>query len=144
MTYCDGGLINNYPFWVFNNDVVENFDNIDKSYVRKTTIGLKLFTKYEENSKLVFKGVVDVSGLRNSVKAMMNSLFLQIEREQTSINTINGTIAINTHDIAMMDLGITIDQQKLLKTEGENGVINYFNKEFNFVECQSCKSIKYI
>lgn len=128
--YIDGGLVDNYPIWVFN-DIDKLYSgklyDIDKCNIPETTLGIKLLSSNERGNKQVFVGRKKINSIGTFLSAMVNTLSIQIERNIISDSYLQQTININTGEISFIDFEINCDNINKLKKTGYNSVLKYFN-----------------
>jgi len=104
--YVDGGVTDNYPIHIFNNiDALYNgkIDEIKSDYVVSKTLGLKLMTPDQTNTKRLFIGINSSSTIFSYAIGLINTLRTQIERNSISIEN---TIPINTGDVNFIDFSL--------------------------------------
>ena len=136
-TFIDGGICDNYPFWVFNDmdKLYEgNFVGIDKTYMVPTSLGLKVLAPHESNSMRLYTGNDKIASITDIMLAIINTLFTQIEREENSETMIHQTIGIHTGNISPLDFTITKTQKEFLLVSGSLAVAEYLTKEKCFNE----------
>jgi NTE family protein len=132
--YVDGGICDNYPYWVFN-DMGKlyrgEFHDIDKSYMDETSLGLKVLEKDETNSKVVYKGNDDIGSVASVMESIINTLFLQIERAEISDSYINQTVGIHTGEISSLDFELTQKERQFLINSGKIAAELYILKHLH-------------
>lgn len=129
--YVDGGLMDNYPIWVFNDLEALNSGkllSINKATIPVTTLGLKVLNPDRKNTKGVFIGRKDINSIEQFFCQIINTMMMQVERSDVSESYIKQTIPINTGNISILDFELTTDQIDNLMKIGSDSVVNYFNK----------------
>lgn len=130
--YVDGGVIDNYPIWVFNdlNKLEQGrIDEIDKeSDIPSTTLGLKLLSYGEKNTRNVFEGRVDILDIQTYLSQLVNTFILQIERSDITPSYIKQTIPINVPDISFINFDLNQRQINELIDFGKKSVFEYFKE----------------
>lgn len=142
--YIDGGSVDNYPIWIFN-DINKlyngDLENVEKNLIPKDTLGIKLLDKNENNDKFVFKGRKNLSSIFKYSISLLNTIMLQNERSIISESYIEQTISINTYNIEFSDFNLNKDKRYILVKSGIDAVINYlFNKENEYYNIKKCKN----
>jgi len=106
--YVDGGTVDNYPIWVFNDleklmsGKLEDMQCIDKDEISPTTLGLKIMSPMEKNTG--GSGVrKDINSLVPCIAAVINSMILQIERAHISESYLKQTIGLRVPKMGFTD-----------------------------------------
>jgi patatin-like phospholipase/acyl hydrolase len=127
--YVDGGIVNNYPIWIFNDleKLKENrIEEIDDMCVSKKTLGLKILGSKEAHTPQVFVGRDIFKNVFQIVKDVINTLLLQLERSQINPCYLKQTIAIKTEGPDFVDMELSDDKKELLTHLGKAAVKEYF------------------
>jgi NTE family protein len=136
-TYIDGGICDNYPFWIFN-DIPKlyegNFLEIDKSYMDKNSLGMKVLSPHESNSVRLYTGNDRMRSTADVMLGIMNTLFTQVEREEISESCVSSTIGIHTGGVSPLDFTIGKIKKDLLIVSGEIAAKLYFEKANGYNE----------
>lgn len=141
-TLIDGGTLNNYPIYVFDNDSITRRDGevslpqkvygeeLDPNKLPKKikTIGIKLLDQYEVNKTNLYSYNKKINNILDFTTEIINSLLLQIERLHVGKNYWERTIIIHTGSIDTVDLEITSEQKKYLIDQGYLGAKKFFEK----------------
>lgn len=129
--YIDGGIVDNYPIWVFNDlDKLKHgkIDEIDKeSEIPTTTLGLKLLSGGEKNNMTVFDGRIEIEDIQTYLSQVINTLMLQIERSDITPSYVKQTIPINIQDMSFIKFDLNPEQINALIECGKRDVFKYFN-----------------
>lgn len=131
--YFDGGVVDNYPLWIFNdlNKLYSNdLSNIDKKEINELTLGVKLLNKNESNNFLVNNTRQNIKNIFNIFSCIIETLIMQIERSGISSSYIKQTIAIKEDTISTIDFSINKETIRFLIDTGIKNTNDYFN---NFV-----------
>ena len=127
--YVDGGIIDNYPIWVFNDlKKLKNgkINEIDKeSPIPTTTLGLKLFRENEKNNKDVFVGRTQIRNIKSMLTEVVNTLLTQIERSEITSSYIQQTIPIHIPDISFVKFDLSRQDKEILINCGKESVQTY-------------------
>lgn len=132
--YVDGGITDNYALWLYN-DIQKlyngNIQDIDRTYIKQTTLGLKLLDTNESNTKNVFDTKLQISGLSEYAIALINTLMLTNERSDITNSYISQTIGIDTKNINFLDFFISDYDKKSLIDSGRFATELYFVQKEN-------------
>jgi NTE family protein len=112
---ADGGLLNNYPIWIF--------DNADGK-----TIGLKLMSNDEQEDELIFHGNLNTNTLPNYILSIIDCMGWAIERALVSEGYWEKTVVIPTFEIKTTDFDIDAASKTKLFNSGYNAMKNYLNE----------------
>lgn len=127
--YVDGGLVDNYPIWIFN-DIKKLYDGelyeTNKDDINPKTLGLKLLSASEKNNHQVFTGRNKIKNINTMLGGIVNTLLVQIERAHISKSYIKQTVKINTGDISFVDFDISKKKISFLKHSGYTSVKTYY------------------
>ena len=129
--FVDGGIVDNYPLWIFNNiDALykNELNSVDKDDVNPLTLGLKLYSSEEKNNFDVYQGRKPIKSVFNIFTQLLNTLMIQNERSNISSSYIAQTIPISSGNIYFLDFDITKDKIETLINNGQNSVNKYFDK----------------
>lgn len=129
--YVDGGLVDNYPIWVFNdlNALYQNkLDLVDKEKIVPSTLGLKLLGQDEENSIKVYNGRKQIKNVLGLGIQIINTLMMQIERSEISTSYIKQTVPIQTGDVYFLDFEITKEKRDILIQSGYDSTKKYLEQ----------------
>ena len=126
--YVDGGVLNNYPIWIFN-DIPKLYTGkihtIDRSHISSKTLGLKLLTN-SENEKGFFKSRNNINNIFDIIMGLVNTMMMNMEEDDISKSYINQTIAIHDGGIKSMEFNISKDKINALIQNGMDAVDLYF------------------
>lgn len=130
--YIDGGIIDNYPIWVFNDLVKLNNGEINKinknSEIPKTTLGLKLLCNNETNTYVVDDSRIDISNIQSYFSEVINTLIVQIERSDITTSYIEQTVSIKVPAMSFVNISIDKKQTHDLIHCGKTALDQYFKK----------------
>ena len=129
--FVDGGIVDNYPIWVFNNiDALYKGElcKIDKSQVNSKTLGLKLLCLEDKDVKPERKEVNDVFNL---FRLFVNVLTSRIDKINFSPSWEKQTVIIPTGVIYFLDFELKNDQISELLKYGENSIKKHFEDFYN-------------
>ena len=128
--FVDGGIVDNYPLWIFNNiDALykNELNSVDKDDVNCLTLGLKLYSSEEKNNFNIYEGRKPINSVFNIFTQLLNTLMIQNERSNISSSYIAQTIPISSGNIYFLDFDITKDKIATLINNGHNCVNKYFD-----------------
>lgn len=127
--FIDGGLVDNYPLWVFNDvEALYNgtLNTVDKELIPETTLGLKLLCSDEKNNLEVYNDRKELENIVVYSAEIVNTLMRQIERNGTTACSIKQTIPINTGNVSFVDFNLGDDKITDLIESGCRSVRLYF------------------
>ena len=130
--YVDGGVVDNYPLWIFNdiNALYKGeFTKIDKKIINPHTIGLKVLSEEEEHTHYIYKNRTEINNITEFTKHILDTLLLQNERNGVSNSYLEQTIPITTYGISFFDFSINNDGKKSLIDLGAKSVRKYYGKD---------------
>jgi NTE family protein len=132
--YVDGGIVDNYPIWVFNdigNLYTGNLHKTEKEHISPHTLGLKLLCTDERNDEQVYRGRHEINNVIEFATEIVNTLILQVGRTEISSSYIKHTIPISTGDTYFLNFNLDQEQKKSLVKSGQDSVIDYFDSSKN-------------
>lgn len=112
----DGGMLNNYPINLFDNE-------LDK------TIGLKLMSHNEINE---IEELDEITNIHSYIKSLIGTLLEQIEKLHVKKQYWRFTISINTGNIKTTQFNLTEEDKEFLIINGYTSVMNYFKKSMSY------------
>jgi len=128
--YVDGGVVDNYPIWVYN-DLEKlkegKLNEVNKRDIPCSTLGVKMLSKHESHTPSLFEKRVNIKSLYKLSETIMQTISMQIEREAVCDTYLRQTIPVNDMDIRSFDFEITQDQRQILIRSGKKAVKNYFS-----------------
>lgn len=123
----DGGVLNNFPLYIFDGAYIGDPDVSDDAISKSTTIGFKLMTSREKKDSKVYHINEEIKGPIEYIKSLLNSMLIQIERGYIKQGYWQQTVCINTHNIGSLDFNISTQNKTLLVEEGYVAAKNFFN-----------------
>ena len=132
----DGGTLNNYPLYVFDNEKLPNTKETqfhfnprlhNKDTFNKKTLGLKLLDNNENDEKLYTKNV-KIKNIIDFTSELINGILLRIEKLHVQEYYWERTVKIQTGDIDTVDFGITQKEKEFLISEGYKGSKLFFSQ----------------
>lgn len=113
--YVDGGLVNNYPLWVFGDT--------------KKTLGLKLLTEHENEGHDIYTGSQEIDSIFKFMMACVNTISMVVERNKIKQGTgyWDRTIEIYTETISTLDFNLNKDQRDFLVRRGREAAFKYIS-----------------
>jgi predicted acylesterase/phospholipase RssA len=128
--YLDGGIVDNYPIWVFNDlDALYTgtLYSVERDRIPSTTLGLKLLTPGETNSYDVVTQRKDINSFESFLIQILNTMMTQIDRSLVSESYIKQTIPIHVDSISFLKFDMTREQIEKLIEQGKCSVEKYFS-----------------
>jgi NTE family protein len=123
----DGGVLNNYPIYVFDGDQIGDASNIsDEAIENSKTLGLKLMTSSEKADNTLYHINEHISGPVEYAKAFLNATLIQIERAHIRKGYWERTVCINTHDVSSLDFQLSSEAKAKMIEEGYIAAKNHF------------------
>jgi NTE family protein len=124
--FIDGGIVDNYPIWIFNDINVlykGDFCNVDKSQINSKTLGLKLLCLENRTSEPERQQVDDVFNLFRLFVTILTS---RLDKINFSPSCEKQTLMIPTGNIYFLDFDIKNDQISELLIYGEKAIKKHF------------------
>jgi NTE family protein len=129
--FVDGGIVDNYPIWVFNDiDALYKgeLSKIDKSKVNSKTLGLKLLCLED---KTVEPQRQEINDVFNMFRLFVIVLTSRIDKINFSPSWEKQTVTIPTGIIYFLDFEIKNDQISELLKYGEHAIKKHFERLHN-------------
>lgn len=130
----DGGVLNNYPLFVFDGKRIGDSNVTDEEIAKSKTVGFKLMTSNERTDGNLYNVNEKVEGPIDFTKAFINATLIQIERGHIRSGYWDRTVCINTHEISSLDFNLEPTKKALLVHEGYIATKNYFHCKIEGVE----------
>ena len=127
--YIDGGVVDNYPLWIFNDlSLLESgqIHEIDKLNINPNTLGLKLLSENEENTPNIVIHPTRATSLRSYATLLWSTINIQLERINITSSYIKQTIAIKSN-IAPLNFNVSAKQRLLMAESGKKAVVEYLS-----------------
>jgi predicted acylesterase/phospholipase RssA len=124
--FIDGGIVDNYPIWVFNDINVlykGDFCNVDKTQINSKTLGLKLLCFEDSTIEPERQQVDDVFKL---FRLFVNILTSRIDKINFSPSCEKQSLMIPTGNIYFLDFDIKNEQISELLVYGEKAIKKHF------------------
>jgi NTE family protein len=123
----DGGVLNNYPIWVFDGEYSGD-PNGRHADPNPKTLGLKLLSEEEVGETVSGQHISnEVDNLKDFALSLMDCLMTQIERLHIKPGDWERTIAINTRHIKTTQFDMSEEEKALLLEEGRKGAEEFFS-----------------
>lgn len=127
--YVDGGVLNNYPIWVFDGTYIgDPKAKICSGNNKWNTLGLKLMAENETASSQIYQGTTTITNVINFVQALISAMCTQIDRGHIRSGYWKRTITISTGKVTATQFDISNEQKQTLIMSGYNSAMEYFNK----------------
>ena len=125
-TMVDGGLLNNYPIWVFDGKHIGDSD-VDESAMQKSkTLGFKLMSSLEKEDTMLYHYYEPINGIVDYMKAFISSMTIQIERGHIRKGYWDKSVSINTGDVHTLDFNLGQETKDKLIQTAYNATKNHF------------------
>lgn len=127
--FVDGGVVDNYPIWIFNN--IEalyqgELSNLNKEQINPLTLGLKLLGASNISQNYNRKPVESVF---NFITQLINTMISQSNISSFSPSWIQQTILIPTGSIYFLNIDINNEKIEELLKHGTDAIQKHFKKE---------------
>lgn len=138
----DGGLLNNYPIWVFDGNKIGDNHVTDTQIEASKSIGFKLMTSDEKQDYKLYHADEKISGIIEYFTALINSLLIQIERGHIRTGYWKKTVCIDTHNVGSLEFKLPEEtMQKLIQTGYDSVHSKLLEMQISLLE-QSLNAIK--
>lgn len=127
--FIDGGIVDNYPIWVFNDleKLCEgNIEDMKKEDISSLTLGLKLLHKDELNTQQIYIGRRNIGSNFAFGKEIFNTLMMQVERAHISESYVRQTIPIKIPNVNYLDFNLSRKDIEVIVKRGEMEVLQYY------------------
>jgi NTE family protein len=108
--YCDGGLVNNYPINIWENEDI-------KPAVKPKVLGLRLVKNNCETSP---GGMPKIKSTFDLIMRVLSILYILPSEINLSKEDLENSILINTHDINSLNFNLTAEDKLKLIKAGED------------------------
>jgi NTE family protein len=123
----DGGVLNNYPIWVFDGEYPGD-PNGRHADPNPKTLGLKLLSEEEVGETVSGQHISnEIDNLKDFALSLVDCLMTQIERLHIKPGDWERTIAINTRHIKTTQFDMSEKEKALLLEEGRKGAEEFFS-----------------
>ena len=117
----DGGLMSNYAIGVFQSN--------GSCTILEETLGFKLLGNEERDNSQIYYGFDKLDRISRIVKAIVNSMMLQMERLYIKKNYWEQTVGIPTHNVSATDFDLSDTTKDLLYKWGYDSTQEYFESK---------------
>lgn len=135
MLLVDGGILNNYPIWIFENDTPlplhsghANLKVHKECICLEKTIGFKLVGPDEQPDVLLFHGVLDTSRIYYYLLAIIECMSWQIERSGIQADYWERTVLIPTLGVKSTDFDLSFSTKQILCDNGYIATSKFFGE----------------
>ncbi len=125
-TLVDGGVLNNYPIWVFNPNGTICTDKV-KSVDNPLTLGLKLMANDERADDNLYHDTDEISDIVSFSHSLINCLMTEIERSHMSPHYWSNSIPISTGTVQATDFDLTQETKDTLIANGYRAAALHFS-----------------
>jgi len=129
--WYDAGISENYPIYIFNDlEKLKHGKSYDipRHFVDSKTLGIKLLTNDERNTRQIFYGRIETGDFFSVVMALINTMLLQVELGDVSQSYIDQTIPIPNLGSSLFRLEKTREE---IIAIGRESVHKYFERYKN-------------
>lgn len=124
--YVDGGLMDNFPIWIFDNENLNNGTDSPQCISNSKTIGFKLFNeKVIDNYNLVSTDA-KVDSLISYVSQLIESMMIQMERNHINNEYFKNTIIVDTLGISSFNFNLSDKKRESLIKSGYDMTKKHF------------------
>lgn len=129
----DGGLLNNYPIWVFDGDKIGD-DHVTEEKMRKSkTLGFKLMSDDERKDYKLYHIDEKIDDIVGYFSAFINSMTIQIERGHIRSGYWENTVCVNTGNVKSMNFSLPKQTKDRLIKSGYDSTKNHFYCRLNCI-----------
>ena len=117
--YVDGGLLNNYPIWVFDGQYIGDNQYTEEEISKSRSLGFKLMTDQEKKDyRLYHSDAAAISGIIDFFTCLINSMSIQIERGHIRTGYWDKTVTISTHNVNWLEFNLPLETKEKLIQQG--------------------------
>lgn len=127
----DGGLLNNYPIWVFDGKTLGDNDIDADTMQNSKTLGFKLMSQDEKRDSTLYYYNSPIHNIIDYMRAFVDSMTIQIERGHIRKGYWDKTVSLNTGNIYTLDFSITPEQKEMLVKTAYEATKNHFYCKLN-------------
>ena len=120
--YVDGGVLNNYPVWVFDGHYFGDPNYTTLESEKSKSIGFKLMTDNEKKDYKLYHADNSINGIVDFLTSLINSMSIQIERGHIRTGYWDKTVTINTHNVNWLEFNLPDETKEKLIQEGYNAL----------------------
>lgn len=132
--YVDGGVLNNYPVWVFDGQYYGDPNYTTQGIENSKSIGFKLMTNNEKKDYKLYHADSSISGIVDFLTSLINSMSIQIERGHIRTGYWDKTVTINTHNVNWLEFNLPDETKEKLIQEGYNALHDKILEMHNFLK----------
>lgn len=122
----DGGLLDNYPIWIFDGKTIGDDDVNEEDMKNSKTLGFKLMSSNEKQDDQIYHYYEPINNIVDYTKAFIDSMTIQIERGHVRKGYWDKTVSINTGDIHTLDFDLPRETKDLLIHNAYEATKNHF------------------
>lgn len=116
--YVDGGVLNNYPIWVFDGQYIGDPRFTSAEIQNSRSIGFKLMTDQGKKDYQLFRPDSSINGIIDFLTSLINSMSIQIERGHIRTGYWDKTVTINTHNVNWLEFNLPTETKEKLIQQG--------------------------
>lgn len=118
----DGGVLNNYPIWVFDGKYIGDPDVTDDDVAKSKTLGFKLMSSQEKDDYKLYHAHAPINNIKQYVEALINSMLIQIERAYIRPGYWEKTVPIATFNVSSFNFDLDSKTKNELIQSGYDAV----------------------
>lgn len=122
----DGGLLNNYPIWCFDGPEIGDHNVATDDMDSSKTIGFKLMSTNEKKDNQLYYYDSPIGNIVDYVKALIDSMTIQIERGHIRKGYWDKTVCLNTGNVHTLDFNLSEETKKTLIDNAYVATKNHF------------------
>lgn len=123
----DGGVLNNYPIWVFAEDG-SLCTQRSKAIYNPKTLGLKLMDTHERQDDQLSHEYHSIENLKEFSMALLNTMLLEVERGYVLPGYWDNTVCIPTLGVKTTDFELSDERKQALVQSGYNAMMAYLDR----------------
>lgn len=122
----DGGLLNNYPIWVFDGKNIGDVHISEEKMKQSKTLGFKLMSDEEKQDYQLYHIDEKITDIVGYFSAFINSMSIQIERGHIRSGYWDNTVCVNTGNVHSLNFSLPKQTKDRLIKSGFDSVKNHF------------------
>lgn len=129
----DGGLLDNYPIWIFDKESIDSSKSSVVAYdpdipVNKKTLGIKLVGPDDKRDGIIYHKDKPIKGWRDFASALISAQLAQNERLHIKSGYWEQTVTVDTGDIGTMDFDQNLDEKEFLIRQGYEATMKFLDE----------------
>lgn len=120
--YVDGGVLNNYPIWVFDGKYIGDPHITEEDINKSNSLGFKLMTDQESKDYQLYHAEIQIKGIVDFLTCLINSMSIQIERGHIRHGYWDKTVTISTHNVNWLEFNLPAETKEKLIQQGYDAI----------------------